>query len=177
MFSHMCGKAIMSKTVLVTTKCDLVSSETLKRREADMKSVCWNDMIDLGAEVLPFHGDSESACEILQNILQRRTLLHDGDLKIQTELVDERKRVPETKAGRKLRYTLKQFYEMQKKAERLEERLAERGDRELQEQLAATQEKTLALSKQIQDLQVSLPRIFHWFFRFRECSINTCVLV
>ena len=46
-------------------------------------------------------------------------------------------------AGRELRYTLKRFYEMQKGAERLEKRLAERGDRELQEQLAATQERIL----------------------------------
>ncbi len=176
MFSVLCGDAVMSKTVLVTTKCDLVSSETLQRREADMRSIRWNTMTKSGAKVLRFHGDSESARNIIRNILQREMLLEDGNLQIQTELVDDRKRVPETKAGRELRYTLKQFYEMQKETERLEERFAERGDREVQEKLAATREKMLALQNQIQTLKISLSRKFLGLFRFRECSIDTLFL-
>jgi hypothetical protein len=108
MFSLMCGNAAMSKTVLVTTKCDLVSSETLKRREADIKSVCWNDMIYSGAQVLRFHGDSESARNILRDILQRKTLLDDGDLQIQTELVDKGMKFGKTQVGKKLFDTKRQ---------------------------------------------------------------------
>jgi len=177
MFSVLCGDSLMSKTVLVTTKCDLVSSETLERREAGMKSVCWNTMIVAGAKLLRFHGNSESAQNILEYILRRNTLLDDGGLQIQTELVNERKRVPETMAGSKLRYTLKQFYEMQKETERLEKKLAERGDGELQEQLVATQETMLVLQKQIRDLRIPFSRKLFRLFGFRECSINTCVLV
>ena len=177
MFSVLCGDAIMSKTVLVTTKCDLVSSETLQRREAGMKSVCWNSMIVAGAKLLQFRGNSESAQKILRDILQRETLPGHGNLQIQTELVDDRKRVPETMAGSMLRYTLKQFYEVQKETERLEKRLAERGDSELQEQLVATQEKMLVLQKQIRDLRIPFSRKLFRLFGFRECSINTCVLV
>ncbi len=163
--------------MLVATKCDLVPSGTLERREADMRSISWNTMTKSGAKVLRFHGDSESARNILRDILQRENLRH-GSLQIQTELVDDRKRVPETTAGRELRYTLKQFYEMQMETERLEKRFAERGDREVQEKLAATQEKMLALQNQIQTLKISLSRKFLGFLgRFRECSIDTCVLV
>jgi len=108
MFSLMCGNAAMSKTVLVTTKCDLVSSETLERREAGMRSVCWNKMIELGAKVLRFHGDSEFARSILQDILQRKTLLDDGDLQIQMELVDKGMKFGKTQVGKKLTKTMKQ---------------------------------------------------------------------
>ena len=108
MFLLMCGDAAMSKTVLVTTKCDLVSSETLERCEADMRSVFWNKMINLGAKVLRFHGDSNSARSILQDILQRKTLLDDGDLQIQIELVDKGMELGKTKVGEKLTKSMKQ---------------------------------------------------------------------
>ena len=108
MFSVLCGNAVMSKTVLVTTKCDLVPSRTLERREADMKSICWDAMTQLGATVLRFYGDSESARNILRDILHRKTLFDDGNLQIQTELVDKGMRFGKTQVGKKLKKTVKQ---------------------------------------------------------------------
>ena len=104
----MCGNVAMSKTVLVTTKCDLVPSGILERREADMKSICWDAMTQLGATVLRFEGDSESARNILQDILHRKTLFDDGNLQIQTELVDKGMRLGKTRVGEKLTKTVKQ---------------------------------------------------------------------
>jgi hypothetical protein len=65
-------------------------------------------MINLGAKVLRFHGNSESARRILQDILQRNMHFDDGDLQIQMELVDKGLEFDTTTVGKKLTKTMKQ---------------------------------------------------------------------
>ncbi|KIM39591.1 hypothetical protein M413DRAFT_74822, partial [Hebeloma cylindrosporum] len=171
MFSSLCGYEAMPKTVLVTTNWPLGCSDVLEQREAEMKGEHWRTLMEKGLEVRRFHRTRDSAWDIIDHVLQDiPNILRRGkdisDLKIQTELIEDKMAIPETKAGQELRYTLKQLLKMQQEAVMLEESVARTGDHEAKTNLANIHATIGILQDQVKDLKVRISfqeRFFRMF--------------
>jgi len=163
MFNRLCGDAALDKVVLGTTKWSRLSPNDGSRREAELKNVHWKEMVTKGSEVRRFEGNQESAWRIvsvfLQRASQRRKNLGEMiSLQIQTEIAVKRRIIPETKAGKELRFTLQEFLEMQKMAVALEEEMAREGGSGVDAKLEETRQNLDKRTTQIQDLKVPLSR-------------------
>ena len=149
MFCQLCGDKALARVVLGTTNWGEVDENVGEKREQQLEAAFWNTMTASGSKSLRFNGSKGSARDFLNVILgqlefgKNEELLSDNIvLRIQDELVELERRIPETKAGKKLRYTLEQLREMQK--------------------AEANSEKTAALlasvEKQIAALRITFPR-------------------
>ena len=119
-------------------------------REEQLAKNFWNkSKISSGSKLLRFDKTEGSAVAFVNAILDQLNLAEkDNVLRIQKELVELERRIPETDAGKELRYTLKQLLEMQKEGVNPE-----------------TAAPLLAnLKKQIAELRISPPRKF--FLKF-----------
>ena len=115
MFKKLCGDDALGNVVLGTTKWSLIHrQETGEQREQQLHDSFWKDMINHGSVIRRVRDDS-SAREILDHILQNKAV---ESVLIQDEVVDKRIPVPETTAGKTLRYTQEQFEELKKKREK-----------------------------------------------------------
>ena len=106
----------------------------------------------------------ENAWEIVDRILDR---VENNELQIQRELVELQHLIPETEAGKTLRYTLQQLLEVQKEmAEKLAARArdAEGGDTHLREKLEDTRAQIGRTLTQVQELKIPLSRRIKNFF-------------
>ena len=144
MFCQLCGDKAFERVVLGTTNWGEVDKNVAKKREHQLTNNFWNTMIALGSRSLPFDQTKESARAFLDVILsqlefgENEEIMSDKVLRIQNELVELDRKIPETSAGQELRYSLKQLREMQEEGEATA--------------LAAS------IEKQIADLRISLPR-------------------
>jgi len=167
MFRQLCGEKALAKVILVTTSWEEVTQDVGDRREKQLADKFWKEMIILGSKMRRFHKTKTSALAILDDILGETGSREPGGsapgaartdsddaLQIQHELVDLQQYIPETSAGKELRYTLQQLLKMQKD-------MAGGGDPEEEAELAAKQEK---VRKQINDLKIPLPRRILLFF-------------
>ena len=115
MFKKLCGDDALGNVVLGTTKWSLIHrQETGEQREQQLHDSFWKDMINHGSVIRRVRDDS-SAREILDHILQNKAI---ESVLIQDEVVDKRIPVPETPAGKTLRYTQEQFEALKKKREK-----------------------------------------------------------
>jgi len=168
MFNRLCGDAALDKVVLCTNQWGRVTATDGERREAEMKELHWKVMMDKGSKVKRFMSHQSSAWEIVSVFLQRASqrrekLGQEISLQIQDEIVVKRRLIPETKAGKELRFTLQEFLEMQKMAVALEEESARGGGTDVDGRLAETRDKMDKLTAQIQTLKVPLSRRFKRF--------------
>ncbi|KAJ3556623.1 hypothetical protein NP233_g11937 [Leucocoprinus birnbaumii] len=107
MFQKLCGRDFFRKVVLVTTmwpKEATPDPSELESRERDLKDNYWKPMILKGSTSFRYRNTEESAWTIFNHLLgiqqadDRLVLL----VKIQQELVNEKKKVPATQAGKRL---------------------------------------------------------------------------
>ena len=99
MFENLCGDQAMKKVVLVTTMWDKVQQGTGVDRERKLFENYWKTMINLGASTARFLNSAESAWEIIGIILKQ----HETEvLLLQEEIVDLKKALHETQAGKTL---------------------------------------------------------------------------
>ncbi|KAF8147718.1 P-loop containing nucleoside triphosphate hydrolase protein [Crassisporium funariophilum] len=105
-FREMCGPTALTAVVLMSTKWDEISLEQgIRREEESLTGLLWKPMISAGSSVKRYQNTSQSAWEVIKVILHKVQNTHNVDsLKIQRELVDQNRRIPETRAG-KLLYT------------------------------------------------------------------------
>jgi len=155
----MCGDSALCKVVLGTTKWSRVVNGT--DRELEMKELHWKSMIAKGSQTCQFHGDYSSAWGFIDIILRRFAL--DSVLEIQKELVIDKKSIPETKAGKELRYTLQQALEMQKRILDFRGHGSQENNQDFKEQLDEARQKMEKIAKQIQDLKIPAPRRIRTF--------------
>jgi hypothetical protein len=166
MFGKLCGEGAAASIILGTTRWGEVQPDVGKRREDQLSSAYWKDMIAEGSRVQRFEGTHESAWEIIHCILKR--LENNEVLRIQSELVNLQQSIPETDAGKTLRYTLQQLLEMQKQmAEELEAHAAEEDDAQVQAKLEEHQNQIRNTLKQISDLKISNSRRVMGFLGLR----------
>ena len=103
MFGELCGDQAVKKVVLVTTMWDRKNAtdqqQTHKQRENELFERYWKTMIDHGASTARFLNTAESAWKIIDPILKR----HETEvLLLQEELVDLKRALNETQAGKTL---------------------------------------------------------------------------
>ena len=116
-FENLCGKKSMSSVTLVTTKWGISFSEheKFRRREDELKEKYWKDMIASGAKVVRFKSEDKAEAE---GIFHRIVLEYhqSAKLRIQKEMVDRNRRLPETKAAAILREDLREEIARRKEA-------------------------------------------------------------
>lgn len=126
MFKKLIGDDALNVAVLGTTKWTLVDSNIALSRQRELESKYWAKMVKAGCTIVAVD-EGHTARSIVEGILQqRRNNQVKHILAIQAELVELHKFIPETEAGQALKYSLKEYIEIQRvRAERL---AAERGD-------------------------------------------------
>lgn len=67
----LCSDARLSNVLLVTTKWGEVERGTGEKREADLKNIYWNEMMQSGATMMRFERTQTSALKILDVLLQK----------------------------------------------------------------------------------------------------------
>ncbi|KAF9464789.1 hypothetical protein BDZ94DRAFT_1119297, partial [Collybia nuda] len=105
-FCKLCGDDALPSVILRTTKWGQVDHETEKRREEELRGKCWKDFLENSATMHRFLDDHESAWNMVNCLLQK--ILVVDSLHIQQELVDLGKLIPDTDAGKLLRYKLEE---------------------------------------------------------------------
>ena len=102
LFCRICGDAALNKVILATTNWDVVSHEADELREGEMRATHWKTMLDQGAKVHQFLGNSASAWDIINVFLSSADAHRNNStpLQIQVEIVDNGTTIPETKAGK-----------------------------------------------------------------------------
>lgn len=174
MFSYLCGDAALDKVVLVTSKWGRLPVENGieygRRREEELRGIHWKSMIEKGSKVRSFRDSRQSAWDVVDLFLERASKqkqIKEKALQIQTELVVDRKFIPQTQAGKELRYSLKELLQLQKQMAALEADMAKGGDAEAEAKLRETEEKMEKVVGQIQSLRLSLPQRMRSLFRRR----------
>ncbi|EKM78784.1 hypothetical protein AGABI1DRAFT_114375 [Agaricus bisporus var. burnettii JB137-S8] len=141
MFGKLCGNAAMSRVTLVTTMWDQVQDLRIAQsRELELKDNFWKPMLVLGSKMVKFENSLKSAEAIVDEIVaekgERETLL------LQEELVDLKKRLNETHAGRMLYDALQKLVDEQKASiDKLMEQIQNQGNPQLIEGLRKEQLK------------------------------------
>jgi hypothetical protein len=101
MFRELCGKQALENIILVTTMWDEVEEDVGSQREKELRGKYWRAMIDHGSATARYNGTLESAWDIVERFTTRRHAVL-----LQREMVDLKKELPETAAGRELYTTL-----------------------------------------------------------------------
>ncbi|KAJ8517864.1 hypothetical protein ONZ45_g5011 [Pleurotus djamor] len=113
LFQSLCGVDPLKRVIFVTTmwtpqlKMDLATA-----RETELKVKFWKSMLENGSRTERFQGDFASAWEILDSLLHAEA--RPVPVLLQEELVDLRKRLRETAAGRTLYADLVRLLDEQK---------------------------------------------------------------
>ncbi|KAF9555455.1 hypothetical protein CPC08DRAFT_711998 [Agrocybe pediades] len=165
MFNHMCGDAALEKVIIGTTKWGRTTPEIGKKHEDELKEVHWRSMLEKGARTKRFEDSYDSALSFVRQIVRDNLL--GTCLRIQEEMVDDKKIIPETQAGKELRYTLREVLNMQRKMLELEKAMAEGGgDDAAQNAHEEAIRKMDSLMLQIEQLKIPFLRKLKRFFRF-----------
>jgi len=102
MFQQLCGTNALRNVILTTTYWDRVSNEVGSRREAQLMSEFWEPMTRQGSRVARFQPSTyESAWDLIDQfdtITDVTNTTRRPALKLQTEIVDEGKKLDETSA-------------------------------------------------------------------------------
>ena len=135
MFGELCGDQAVKKVVLVTTMWDKVQQETGTRRETELSEKYWKTMIDCGASTARFSNSADSAWNIIDFILKQ----HETEvLLLQEELVDLKRALSETQAGKTLYSDLQRLLAEQRDTVRsLAEQAREQSNPQLAKELEA----------------------------------------
>ena len=164
MFRKLCGDEALGNVVLGTTKWGDVSLEKGQRREQQLRSDYWKEMLQRGSVIMRVLADSASAWEIINHILKNDRIEF---VRIQEELLELQKAIPDTDAGRTLRYALENI-RVQLLAE---ERTANMGDVYEQlrrKELEEIRKRMRDNMDEIQKLQVPLSERIKRVFRSRS---------
>ncbi|KAF9004213.1 P-loop containing nucleoside triphosphate hydrolase protein [Cyathus striatus] len=112
MFHKLCGDDALSSVVLGTTKWSEVAQDVGDKRVKQLRDNFWKDMIEKGSDVFKFEKTNQSAWNMVNHLLQKHKDVES--LRLQKELVDLQKIIPDTDAGKELRYSLEELLKMQK---------------------------------------------------------------
>ncbi|KAF5359186.1 hypothetical protein D9756_003430 [Leucocoprinus leucothites] len=98
LLQKLCGRDALPNVRLVTTGWDLLQDTAEgERKERDLSTNYWNALLESGSQMHRFENTPASAWEIINSLpMERRTML------IQKELVDQRKPLGRTSAGKSL---------------------------------------------------------------------------
>jgi len=164
MFASMCGQQAMPSVVLGTTMWNEVNKGTGERREAELKTNFWKDMIEQDCRVERFHDSYESAWEMIGKLPPAS----EGVI-LSTEIVHDKKNLNETAAGVKLNEELAKLIADQKAAiKRMAEQAQTADDPVLVEELQKIEGKIQNVAVQLGQLKVPFGRKLMNFFAGRK---------
>lgn len=163
MFRKLCGDDALRNVVLGTTKWGDVTPGVGEKREKQLRDTYWKEMVQRGSVIMQAHSSSGSAWEIVNRILGNQVV---DFVRIQEELLELQKVIPNTEAGQTLSYTLKELLEQQKELARQleEEKAANTADSRVQQQLLENQRRMGETVGQIHKLKVPLGARIKGFF-------------
>jgi len=98
LFCNLCGDNALKNGVIVTNMWGEVDVRKGEKREAELRYKFFKQAINKGAHLVRHDNTVKTAHDILQHIINNRRL----PLRIQIELVDEKKKLLETVAGEEL---------------------------------------------------------------------------
>ena len=98
MFRKLCGDDTLKNVVIVTNMWGKVDQAKGEMREAELKSRFFKAALDKGAQMLRHDNTVESVHNILRHIMRN----HPLPLRIQRELVDEKKDIGQTAAAQEV---------------------------------------------------------------------------
>ena len=128
LFKKLCGDKAVNYVVLATTKWSRLANADLGRqRETELRDIFWKNMLRHGSSVTRFDGTQGSAQKIVRDILINRST--DVIIRIQEELVDLKKYLPQTDAGKTLNADLRRLHD-RLKGELTQLRNIDRADRD-----------------------------------------------
>jgi len=106
MFEQLCGKDAFNAVTFVSTMWGEVELSVGEEREKELKGQYWRSMFDNGSRYERFTGTLDSVCDSVYPLLlwneKAITALHNATFHLQKEIVEEKKALPETNAGRAL---------------------------------------------------------------------------
>ena len=102
--------------VLCTTKWSDIYQEDGEKRIEQLKEMRWKEMIKAGSTVRKFEDSQKSAWDVIALIIEEDRIGKMDALQIQEELVEAKKVIPNTEAGRQLGYSLDQLLKSLKEA-------------------------------------------------------------
>ena len=172
-FLKLCGEEAEASIILGTTKWTNVLPEIGAQHEKQLVEKYWNEIISRGSRVFRFQNSEASAWEMVGAILDK--FEERLALRIQNELVDHQRWIPETDAGKALRYTLEQLLAMQRKM--AAELQAQRDQSEVEERLKDNHEEIRKTLRRIKDLQVTLPRRILIFFGLSVSPVPKFIII
>ena len=111
-FQKLCGKSdALKRVVLCTTFWSTIrQKDDGVVRTKQLKEKYWKEMTEGGSTVRNFEDSQKSAWDVLTPILIEQDRYGEMNaLQIQEELVEAKKLIPDTEAGRQLRYSLDQL--------------------------------------------------------------------
>jgi hypothetical protein len=149
MFESLCGKKNLKNVIFVTTMWDQVLEDVGKERERELRQNFFRPILERGAHMFAYDGRAESGWSIIDRFVDDRfaTLL-------QEELVDLKKELCETDAGRQLYGILEKLVEQQRKtADAIRKELDS-----LNESKEESSELLMELQKDYEDLRVRLSK-------------------
>ncbi|KAJ8517865.1 hypothetical protein ONZ45_g5019 [Pleurotus djamor] len=171
MFAQLCGTIAAERVILTTTMWGkLKSPDVGEKREKEMKTKFWKDLIDNKAKVARFEASFDSAWEVIGLVSDSA---RSEKLLLQEEMVDLKKKLSETGAGRTLFDTLQKQLDEEKK---LLNELCIEAEKQDNPQLAAdlraqyeqVRQQLEATFKQVQGLKIPFSRRIAQFFKFKK---------
>ncbi|KAJ8515458.1 hypothetical protein ONZ45_g7118 [Pleurotus djamor] len=171
MFAQLCGSVAAERVILTTTMWGKLTSRSVgEKREKEMTDKFWKDMIEKKAQVVRFEASYESAWQVIG--LASATVKTEK-LLLQEEMVDLKKKLSETGAGRTLWDTLQKQLDEEKK---LLNELCIEAETQDNPQLAAdlraqyeqVRQQLKAAFKQAQTLKIPLGHRVDQFFEFKK---------
>ena len=159
MFNKLCGKSSLHQIILATTMWHDVRDDEGEIRETELREKYWKAMTTQGSTVARFLGTFDSAWDVIGHLL-----FDPNDriiAQIQREMVDLKKQLPETKAGRKLYTTLEGLVHKQRETLRqIKEATNGNADQQILNQLNAEydgiRKKLEVTIAEMQELKLSL---------------------
>ncbi|KAG1747163.1 P-loop containing nucleoside triphosphate hydrolase protein [Suillus paluster] len=155
-FRELCGESSLKNVLIVTNMWSEVKREIGEARESELasKDKFFKPVLEKGARLLRHEGSLESAHTILRYLINSQP----ATLRIQQELVDERKSIEKTAAGSELRRALDEQAENHKEEIRnlrveMEAAMRAKDDEtrgELQEELEKKKQECLRIEQTAQ---------------------------
>ena len=152
MFRELCGDMTLKSVVLVTNMWTRDPRDINEAREIELSTKFFKKVLDKGAQMTRHHDTAKSAHDIIRKIFSNHKL--PVVLQIQRELVDERKGIVETSAGKAVSQELveqaKRHQAELEKVEKAMRRAMDEKNEEMRQELDEERRNLLGQVKRIE---------------------------
>jgi len=173
MFDSLCGQDALPSVILVTTMWDEIREEAGVRREKELIDTFWKDMADSGCKTARFNHAYDSAWKIVDSLLPK----DQEPLQLSKDIVDDKLRLKETKAGVTLHDELQRLMKDQKEATRRLREHSRKQDnpqrvQQLKERTAEIEAKIRQTAEQLRELKIPLTKQVFLFLIGRSRQVS-----